>query len=88
MAVASRCYIPANRIILDLIKEFIGSWEVAYSISGIALEQMEQFAPAALESFQDSPVQGTWNFLPKHTPIPLSSLISPRKFKDQINGYT
>ena len=82
--VASRCYIPANRIILDLIKEFNGAFKVAYSISGIALEQMEQFAPRALESFQELAQTGHVEFLAETYSHSLASLISPRKFKDQI----
>ncbi len=85
--VASRCYIPANRIILDLIKEFDGAFRVAYSISGIALEQMEQFAPAALESFQELARTGHVEFLAETYSHSLSSLISPRKFKDQIKVH-
>ena len=85
--VASRCYIPANRIILDLIREFDGAFRVAYSISGIALEQMEQFAPAALESFQELARTGHVEFLAETYSHSLSSLISPRKFKDQIKVH-
>ncbi|HOG25299.1 MAG TPA: glycoside hydrolase family 57 protein [Bacteroidales bacterium] len=85
--VASRCYIPANRIILDLIKEFNGAFKVAYSISGIALEQMEQFAPRALESFQELAQTGHVEFLAETYSHSLASLISPRKFKDQIKVH-
>ena len=85
--VASRCYIPANRIILDLIREFDGAFRVAYAISGIALEQMEQFAPAALESFQELARTGHVEFLAETYSHSLSSLISPRKFKDQIKVH-
>ncbi|HBG53362.1 MAG TPA: alpha-amylase, partial [Rikenellaceae bacterium] len=85
--VASRCYIPANRIILDLIKEYNGAFKVAYSISGIALEQMEQFAPWALESFQELAQTGHVEFLAETYSHSLSSLISPRKFKDQIKVH-
>lgn len=41
---AERCYLPANKLILDMIKESNGAFKVAYSISGIALEQMEYMA--------------------------------------------
>ncbi len=85
--VASRCYIPANRIILDLIREYNGAFKVAYSISGIALEQMEQFAPRALESFQELAQTGQVEFLAETYSHSLSSLISPRKFKDQIKVH-
>lgn len=82
--VANRCYIPANRLLLDLIKKYNGAFKVAFSVSGIALEQMEQFAPTALESFQDLAKTGCVEFLAETYSHSLSSIISPRKFKDQV----
>ena len=79
--VASRCYIPANRLILDLIKEFDGAFKVAFSVSGMALEQMEQYAPEALESFKELAATGHVEFLAETYSHSLSSLISPVKFK-------
>ena len=51
--VANKCYLPANRIILDLIKHSNGRFRVAYSITGVALEQFEKYAPEVLESFKE-----------------------------------
>jgi alpha-amylase len=82
--VASRCYIPANRLILDLIKEFDGAFKVAFSVSGMALEQMEQYAPEALESFKELAATGHVEFLAETYSHSLSSLISPVKFKNQV----
>lgn len=86
--VASRCYIPANRLILDLIKEFDGAFKVAFSVSGMALEQMEQYAPEALESFKELAATGHVEFLAETYSHSLSSLISPVKFKNQVKMHT
>jgi len=48
---------------------------------------MEQFAPAALESFQELARTGHVEFLAETYSHSLSSLISPRKFKDQIKVH-
>lgn len=85
--VASRCYIPANRLMLELINKYDGAFKITYSISGIALEQMEQFAPQALESFQELAKTGHVEFLSETYSHSLSSLISPRKFRDQIKVH-
>ena len=61
--VADRCYVPANRLMLDLIKKYDGAFRVAFSVSGIALEQMEQFAPRALDSFRELAKTGCVEFL-------------------------
>jgi alpha-amylase len=49
--VAERCYVPANAMLLRAIEESEGRFRCAFSISGTALEQMEAFAPQALEGF-------------------------------------
>ncbi len=85
--IANRCYIPANRLLLDLIKKYNGDFRVAFSVSGIALEQMEQFAPVALDSFKELAATGCVEFLAETYSHSLSSLISPRKFKDQVSMH-
>src|SRR3989338_5567318 len=47
--VSRKCYLHANRIILHLLKNT--KMKVAYSITGIALEQLENFSPETLNSF-------------------------------------
>ena len=52
--VSSKCYLPANRIILDEIKRFENAekpFKVAYSISGIFLDQCRRYNPDVLDSF-------------------------------------
>ena len=51
--VAHRCYLPANKVILDLINATGGKFKVAYSISGVALEQLEMYAPEVIDSFKE-----------------------------------
>ncbi len=50
--VAEKCYLPANKIILDLIKTNKNKFRISYSISGTALEQFEMYAPEVLDSFK------------------------------------
>ncbi len=52
--VSSKCYLPANRIILDEIKRFGNAekpFKVAYSISGVFLDQCRRYNPEVLDSF-------------------------------------
>ena len=51
--VTHKCYLPANRLILDLINKTDGRFRVAYSMTGIVLEQLERFAPEVLDSFRE-----------------------------------
>jgi len=52
--VSNKCYLPANEVILDAIHRHEGSdkpFKVAYSFSGIFLEQCRKFRPEVLDSF-------------------------------------
>ncbi len=52
--VSSKCYLPANEVILDSLRRHEGSdrpFKVAYSFSGIFLEQCEKLQPQVLDSF-------------------------------------
>ncbi len=37
--VADKCYLPTNKLLLDLIKEHEGRFKIAFSITGTAIEQ-------------------------------------------------
>ncbi len=49
--VARKSYIPATRMLLELLKKH-PEFRVSYSFSGIALEQLERYVPEALELFK------------------------------------
>lgn len=47
--VASRSYVPAGKLLLELIAKFSGRFRFGLSISGLLLEQFERDVPEALE---------------------------------------
>ena len=51
--VARTCYLPANRLLTDLIRRSHGEFRLALSITGTTIELMADWAPEALESFQE-----------------------------------
>src|SRR3989338_9270154 len=50
--VTHKCYLPTNKIILDLINRTDGGFKAAYSMTGIVLEQLEKYAPEVIDSFK------------------------------------
>ena len=50
--VAEKCYVPMNALLLEQIERHQGRFRCAFSVSGTAIGQMEEYAPEALESFQ------------------------------------
>ncbi len=82
--VAKKCYLPANALILDLIKKTEGRFRVAYSISGVALEQFEKYAPEVIDSFKGLAKTGHVEFLSETYYHSLSYLYSKEEFKEQV----
>lgn len=85
--VSEKCYLPANRLLLDLIKQNQGKFKIAYSISGTALEQMEKYRPDVLRSFQDLAQSGCVEFLSETYYHSLSFLYSKDEFIRQVGMH-
>ncbi len=82
--VAAKCYLPANLLILDLIKKYQGKFKVSYSITGVLLEQFEKFAPEVLKTFKQLAATGCVEFLAETYYHTLSFLYSKEEFVRQI----
>lgn len=92
--VAEKCYLPANEMILRLIEDQKGAFKVAYSLSGVFIEQLEQHRPDVLESFQRLAKTGCVEFLAETYHHSLASVYSKEDFhaqvklhEDKINQY-
>ncbi len=82
--VAEKCYLPANKLFLSLIKKHGGAFRVAYSLSGIALEQFSLYAPEVLESFKELAATGCVEFLSETYSHSMVSLADPELFRQQV----
>jgi len=82
--IAERCYRPANAIIEDLIARHDRRFRVAYSLTGIVIEQLQRYAPDVLESFQRLAATGAVEFLSETYHHSLSFLYSPEEFAQQV----
>jgi alpha-amylase len=85
--VAEKCYLPANRLLLDLILRYEGRFKVAFSVTGVLLEQLKAYAPEALASFQDLANTGCVEFLAETYHHSLSFLFSPGEFAWQVQAH-
>lgn len=82
--ITDRCYLPANRMMMDMIKSSGGKFKVAFSISGTALEQMEVYTPELIDSFKELAATGNVEFLAETYGHSLSSLGDPEEFDAQV----
>ena len=51
--VSQKCYLPANKMFLETIRQHEGRFRITYSLSGLVIEQFEQYAPEVLDSFRE-----------------------------------
>jgi alpha-amylase len=82
--VSRKCYLPTNELILSLIERHKGKFKVAYSISGIALDQFERYAPEVIESFKKLSDTGCVEFLNETYYHSLAFLFSRTEFDEQV----
>ncbi len=85
--VARKCYLPTNKILLDLIKKHDGKFKVSFSISGVALEQFERYAPEVLHSFRELAKTGCVEFLNETYFHSLSYLFDKEEFSEQVKMH-
>ena len=85
--VAEKCYLPANALMLELIKKYKGKFKISYSISGIALDQFELYAPEVLESFRKLADTGNVEFLSETYSHSLVALKSKDEFQRQVESH-
>ncbi len=85
--VAQKCYLPANELMLKLIQKHKGRFKIAYSISGIAMEQFRLYAPEVLESFKKLADTGKVEFLSETFAHSLSSLKGREEFERQVRAH-
>jgi alpha-amylase len=84
--VAQKCYLPANEALLENLKRH-PEFKVAFSISGIALEQFEEYAPEVIESFKRLVATGRVEILSETYYHSLSFLRSPEEFREQVRMH-
>jgi alpha-amylase len=85
--VAEKCYLKANRKMLELIHRHEGKFRISYSISGTAIEQFERYRPDVLESFVQLAQTGCVEFLAETYNHSLSFLFSKQEFSRQIKKH-
>lgn len=85
--VARKCYLPTNRKILELIRRYNGAFRVSYSITGVAIEQMQQYAPEVLESFQELVATGCVELLGETFYHSLAAMYDEDEFTFQVEAH-
>jgi alpha-amylase len=86
--VADKCYLPANKILLDIIKKYGSQFKVTFSLTGIVLDQFELYAPDVLQSFRKLAETGSVEFLAETYSHSLVALKDKDEFSKQVREQT
>jgi len=81
--IAGNCYLPANNMLLNLIK-IHPNIRITFSISGTALDQFSLYAPQVIDSFKELAETGCVEFLGETYYHSLACLIDEEEFRTQI----
>ncbi len=82
--IAENSYMPALNTLEQMIKENDGYFKVAFSLSGVGIEQLEMHAPQVLEKLQELNKTGCVEFLAEPYSHGLSSLANEESFKADV----
>lgn len=85
--IALNCYLPANNLLLELIKEN-PSIKITFSISGTALDQFILYTPEVVESFRELAETGCVEFLGETYYHSLAFLINEEEFSAQVKQHS
>ena len=86
--VAQKCYLPVNALLLDLIKKNGKKFKVAFSISGVAVDQFKRYAPEVIDSFKALAATGCVEFLAETYAHSLASVANEAEFKQQVKDHS
>lgn len=84
--VARKSYIPASRLILDLLRKY-PDFRVSFSFSGVALEQMQLYAPEVIDLFREIVKTGQAEILGETYYHSLAFFYSPAEFERQVGKH-
>lgn len=85
--IARRSYIPATETLKEMVATYGKKFKAAISITGTALEQLEQYVPEFIDSLKELVATGNVEFLSETYAHSLASLTDIEEFQIQIKNH-
>lgn len=82
--VTHKCYLPAGRLLLRMLREHNGQFRVAFSLTGVVLDQFEAFAPEVIDLFKQLVDTGCVEILSETYHHSLAFIYSRDEFRKQV----
>lgn len=86
--VSDKCYLKANAVLLETLNKMKGQFKIAFSFSGILLEQLELLRPDVLESFKKLIDTGHVEVLAETYYHSLAFVFSKAEFDRQVKMHS
>ncbi len=83
---AEKSFLPTNKLLLQLLSQS-ADFCCAFSISGASIEQLEQYAPEVIDSFQALAATGKVEFLAEPYAHSMASLFDADEFERQVTKH-
>ncbi len=81
---AERCYLPANRMLLDIIRKNPDKFKVSFSISGSSITLFKKYCPEVIDSFKELISTGCVEITGSTFTHSLASLNNESSFIEQV----
>lgn len=85
--IAQRSYIPMAQTLLEMVNESKGAFKCAISITGIAIEQLQQYVPEFIDLLKKLADTGQVEFLSETYAHSLASLEDLEEFEHQVKRH-
>jgi alpha-amylase len=85
--VAEKCYVPASAALLETVRRHEGRFRFAMSLTGPLIEQLQEYAPEAIDLLQQLNSTGAVEFLDETYYHSLSFLYSREEFRAQVDMH-
>lgn len=85
--IAQRSYLPANELLLQMINDSGRKFKCAFSISGTAIEQLQQYVPEFIDSMRKLVNTGCVEFLSETYDHSLASIANEEEFRRQVEQH-
>lgn len=82
--IAQRAYLPANELLLQMIQDSGKKFKCAFSITGTAIEQLQQFVPEFIDSMKKLVDTGCVEFVSETYDHSLAAIGDEEEFRRQV----
>jgi alpha-amylase len=85
--ISDNSYLPANKVLLEQLKKYKGKFKIAFSMSGIVIDQFKLYCPEVIDSFAELAATGHVEFLSETYPNSMVSLVDEKMFQEQVKAH-